>query len=71
MPVFQVYLNGKKLCSAGIDDGVVGTHISWVRRRGEHTRSGKPNPVEEQLRLEVGGLGTPEDQILRWERAGG
>ena len=66
MPVFHIYLNGKKLCTAGIDDtGVVAAHISWVRRRGEHTRSGKPNSVEEELRLEVGG-NVPEDQILRW-----
>jgi hypothetical protein len=67
MPVFHVYLNGKKVSTAGVGDtGVVGAHVSWVRRRGEHTRAKKPDSVEEKLRLEVGGLITPADEHVRW-----
>ena len=67
MPVFHVYLNGKKVSSAGVGDtGVVGAHVSWVRRKGEHTRAKKPGSVEEELRLDVGGLITPADEHVRW-----
>lgn len=67
MPVFQVYLNGKKVSTAGVGDtGVVGAHVSWVRRRGERTRAKKAGSVEEELRLDVGGLITPADEHVRW-----
>ncbi len=67
MPVFHVYLNGKKVSRAGVGDtGVVGAHVTWVRRRGEHTRAKKPGSVEEELRLEVGGLITPANERVRW-----
>jgi hypothetical protein len=67
MPVFQVYLNGKKLRTAGIrDTGVVGAHVSWVRRRMVRTRANKPSSLEEELRLHVGGLITPADEHVRW-----
>jgi hypothetical protein len=67
MPVFHVYLNGKKVSTAGVGDtGVIGAHVSWVRRRGEHTSAKKPGSVEEDLRLDVGGLITPADEHVRW-----
>ena len=67
MPVFHVYLNGKKVSTAGVGDtGVLGAHVSWVRRKGEHTFAKKPNGVEEELRLHVGGLITPAQEHVRW-----
>ena len=67
MPVFHVYLNGKKVSTAGVGElGVLGTHVSWVRRAGEHTLSRKPERVEEELRLRVGGLISPDDEHVRW-----
>lgn len=67
MPVFHVYLNGKKLSTAGVSDtGVVGVHVTWVRRRGEHTRAKRPDSVEEEMSLDVGGLITPADESVRW-----
>ena len=67
MPVFHVYLNGKKVSTAGVGElGVLGTHVSWVRRTGEHTLSRKPESVEEELRLHVGGLISPDDEHVRW-----
>lgn len=67
MPVFHVYLNGKKVSTAGVGElGVLGTHVSWVRRNGEDTRSKKPDATEEELRLHVGGLITPREEHVRW-----
>ena len=67
MITFHVYLNGEKVSTAGVaDTGVLGAHVSWVRRKGEHTLAKKPNSVEEELRLEVGGLITPSDEHVRW-----
>ena len=67
MPVFNVYLNGKKVSTAGVGDtGVLGAHVSWARRRGEHTLAKNPDSVEEELRLDVGGLITPADEHVRW-----
>jgi hypothetical protein len=65
MPVFHVYLNGKKVSTAGVGElGVLGAHVSWVRRTGNLSR--KPGRVEEELTLHVGGLVTPTDEHVRW-----
>jgi hypothetical protein len=67
MPVFQVYLNGKKVCTAGVGElGVLSAHVTWVRRKGEHTLTRKPHIVEEELTLHVGGLVTPREEHVRW-----
>ena len=67
MPVFHVYLNGKKLTTAGVGElGVLSAHVSWVRRVGKHTHSGKPGSVEEELTLHVGGLVSPVGEHVRW-----
>ena len=67
MPAFQVYLNGKKVSTAGVGDlGVLSAHVTWVRRKGEHTRAKKPDSVEEELGLHIGGLVTPTEEHVRW-----
>ena len=67
MPVFHVHLNGKKVSTAGVGDlGVLGAHVSWVRRKGEPTRAKKPDSVEEELRLHVGGLISSTEEHVRW-----
>ena len=56
MRAFEVYLNGKKLCLAGIgDDGVLTAIVNWV------TRGGKGD-----LFLEVGGLISPVREHVAW-----
>jgi hypothetical protein len=56
MRAFEVALNGKKLCLAGIgDDGVLTTIVSWV------TRGGKGDSF-----LRVGGLITPVNEHVAW-----
>ena len=56
MRAFKVYLNGKRLCLAGIgDDGVLTTIVDWVSRKGVG-----------DLFLQVGGLISPKDEHVRW-----
>jgi len=67
MPVFQIYLNGKKVSTAGVGDlGVLSSHVSWVRRVGERTLSQKPIGVGEELTLHVGGFIAPSGEHVRW-----
>jgi len=67
MPVFHVYLNGKKVTTAGVGElGVLGAHVSWVRRRVQNTLAKKPDTLEEELALHVGGLVSPEQEHIRW-----
>jgi hypothetical protein len=57
MRAFQVHLNGKKLCVAGIgDDGVLTTIVSYAARQGVA-----------DVFLQVGGLQTsPTKEHVRW-----
>ena len=56
MRAFEVYLNGKKLCLAGIgDDGVLSAIVNWVTRRDRG-----------DLFLEVGGLISPTEEHVAW-----
>jgi hypothetical protein len=67
MPVFHVYLNGKKVSTAGVGDlGVLSAHVTWVRRNVARASEKKPNRVEEELTLYVGGLISPAEEHVRW-----
>jgi hypothetical protein len=58
MTVFDVFLNGEKLCRAGVGrDGVLNTIVTWVKLTGEAARTARrlAQPSEE-TRLHVGGL---------------
>ena len=58
MKAFDVRLNGKKLCVAGIgEDGVMSTLIDHVVRNGHNG-----------LDLTVGGLLSPTDEHVTWKR---
>jgi hypothetical protein len=62
MPTFEVRVNGKKVCTAGLPgDGVLGAHVSSVRRKG----SRKPD----QLSLHVGGLDSGTGEHVVWHEA--
>src|SRR5207244_13340347 len=55
MIAFEVSLNRKRVCTAGVPDfGVLSAILSWVRRRPDQSRGGKT--IEEELTAEVGGL---------------
>jgi hypothetical protein len=58
MTVFDVYVNGRKLCRAGVGkDGVLDAIVSWVKLTGAAARTARRlrSPGEE-TRLQVGGL---------------
>ncbi|MGA9391427.1 MAG: hypothetical protein WBV69_13375 [Candidatus Sulfotelmatobacter sp.] len=58
MRAFKVYLNGKKLCLAGIgDDGVLSAITNWVA-------GGRYKAAD--LFLEVGGLISPTREHVKW-----
>jgi hypothetical protein len=58
MTVFDVYLNDRKCCRAGVGaDGVLTAIVNWVKLKGPAARTARrlKQPVEES-RLHVGGL---------------
>ncbi|HEY7476085.1 MAG TPA: hypothetical protein VH679_13795 [Vicinamibacterales bacterium] len=58
MPVFDVFLNDRKLCRAGVGPtGVLSTMVTWTKLTGAPARQARRwnYPVEE-TRLHVGGL---------------
>lgn len=58
MRAFQVSLNGKRICVAGIgDDGVLTTNITYV-----------PIRKRRETRLYVGGLLMPQNEHVRWKQ---
>ena len=63
MIAFEVHLNGKKLCTAGVGElGVVSANLAW--RGAQPYKKGGPT-VPEYLRLDVGGLADSGER-LRW-----
>jgi len=56
MIAFEIYVNGRKLCLAGIgDDGVLSVIANWVTRMGEG-----------DLFLEICGLVSPAREHVAW-----
>jgi hypothetical protein len=67
MIAFEVSLNGKKVCVAGVGHlGVLTTMLSWVRREGRNTETREPENVDEELTLNVGGLISSKNEHVRW-----
>ena len=63
MIAFEVYVNGEKLCTAGIGDlGVLSAILSWTRVL---TESNKP---EESLDLAISGLDSSTERYPKWLR---
>jgi hypothetical protein len=58
MIAFEIRLNGKALCTAGVGDrGVVSAIATWVKRVARNPKSGRPlKRFEEELAFDVGGL---------------
>ena len=67
MTAFEVFLNGKRACVAGVPGfGVLSLIMSSVRRRPE---PGRRSRVKQELRLDVGGLESRDPgpgEHLRW-----
>jgi hypothetical protein len=59
MKSFNIHVNGKPCCTAGIGpSGVLHVIVNWVRRKGE--------PKEGEFDLSVGGLDTTTEEHVRW-----
>ena len=58
MTVFDVFVNGRKLCRAGVgDDGVLAANLTWVRLAGPARQDAKRRRrPSAETRLHVGGL---------------
>jgi hypothetical protein len=63
MLAFEISLNGKKLCVAGIDDrGVLSSIVTWATRRS----TGVPETADESCFLQVGGLLSRTEEYVDW-----
>lgn len=57
MRAFEVYLNGERLCTAGIgDDGVLNAMVNHVKGHGH-----------DEVFLRVGGLVSPTKEHVNWK----
>jgi hypothetical protein len=57
MKALEVFINGHRLCLAGVgDDGVLNAIVNWVGRPGQ----------EDDIFLSVGALDCTADEHLRW-----
>jgi hypothetical protein len=68
MIAFEVHLNGARICTAGVENGVLTTILSWVDGRGRDGPAQNGTSGSE-LTLHVGGLQAEENQAgqnLRW-----
>jgi hypothetical protein len=66
---FEVYLNGEKLCTAGIgDQGVLTAIVNWISSRHGDVRQTAPEAAvgPPRLMLSVGGLASSCDQHMQW-----
>jgi len=62
MLTFEVHLNGKKVCTAGIGEpGVLTSVVTWVLGDGQGRPKGK-----EELDFSVGGLVSRTEEHLYW-----
>jgi hypothetical protein len=70
MIAFEIFLNGNKLCRAGVGDlGVLTTVLSWVRRERRNTETREPGNIEEELTLNVSGLISSKNEHVRWSES--
>jgi hypothetical protein len=61
MIAFEIYLNGQKLCRAGIgDSGVLSAIVTWA------AATMSAGTKDESLFLNMGGLVTPERKHVSW-----
>lgn len=69
MRAFVLYLNGKKLATAGVGTrGVLSANITWVGRDNPRAGSRRTTRTEE-LSVVLGGLDTTTDEHLRWRQS--
>lgn len=57
MRAFEIHLNGRKLCLAGIEQGILGITVNWVARTRQSAEIGG---------IAVGGLVSPTERRVEW-----
>jgi hypothetical protein len=68
MLTFDVLLNGKKVCTAGVGgDGGLTAIVSCTIRRGEGANRKNSRPVNDESRLYVGGSNNSTAEYIRWQ----
>jgi hypothetical protein len=64
MTAFEVYLNGEKLCTAGLGEaGVISAILSW---RGTQAYKDGTAPEAASTEFSVRGLTSPAGEHVRW-----
>ncbi|HWB11137.1 MAG TPA: hypothetical protein VG826_18050 [Pirellulales bacterium] len=67
MICFDILVNGRKLCTAGVGDpGTLHAHIIWVLRHGQFDYSGTPGTDDETIGLTVDGDSYGRQECLSW-----
>jgi hypothetical protein len=63
MIAFEISIDGRRACTAGVPAGVTSVIATWVRRPSRDPESGESvaDSFEEELTLEVGGLTHDQD----------
>jgi hypothetical protein len=65
MRTFEIFLNGRKLCDAGVgDSGVLTAIVTWRFRQGEKVKGSRR--TQNDLRLDVAGLNELTAEDIRW-----
>jgi hypothetical protein len=68
MTAFEISVNGKRLCTAGLENGVVTTILNWVNSPSANPRRTKSAAPKEFLSVHAGGLDTTTGEHLTWHR---
>jgi len=67
MRTFEILLNDRKLCAAGVgESGVLTAIVSWTRQRANVERASSRR-AKEELKLDVGGLVHSTAEHLQWQ----
>jgi hypothetical protein len=68
MRAFQIHLNGKRLCTAGVgEDGVLTAVVRSILRPRQVSKQKRSSRSKEDLAIDVGGLISPTLEHLRWK----
>jgi hypothetical protein len=67
MTAFEVSLNGRRFCTAGLTDGVLTAIMTRVNRPQAESQRSRSTSKKVFLSLSVGGLNTATDEHLRWK----
>lgn len=69
MLAFEIHVNGKRICTAGIGEpGVLAANLTWV---GSELRNGvrnKTSKMDEYASIRVGGLFSSTEEHVKWVR---